>query len=80
MFCIQPIQRPDPEPQICHGPQLVRPTRGLQLLEAFAAEGQDGHDAFWRCFEGRLEVWEGTFKEAEGQRLAECNLARLADG
>ena len=50
--------------------------KGLQLLEAFATEGQDGHNAFWRCFEGRLEMWEGTFKEAEGQRLAECNLAQ----
>lgn len=60
---------------IC-GPPLIRPMKGLQLLEAFATEGQDGHNAFWRCFEGRLEMWEGTFKEAEGQRLAECNLAQ----
>eukprot|EP00438_Fugacium_kawagutii_P029637 Skav202680 [mRNA] locus=scaffold1791:647385:680064:+ [translate_table: standard] len=49
-------------------------TKGLQMLEAFAAR-EDAEDAFWRCFGGRLQIWEATFREAEGQKLAECHWA-----
>ncbi|CAJ1380493.1 unnamed protein product [Effrenium voratum] len=51
--------------------QLARRGQGLALLQAFAK----CPEIFWRCFEGRLGMWDRTFQEAEVQVLAEVLLA-----